>query len=62
VGFEQLKGLDKVSALAIVGKVYDDYISKIDLPGEYDTVFHALLKQAASAALGIAWDKFSKSE
>lgn len=58
VGAEQLAGMDKASILAIVGKVYDDYIAKIDLPGEYDTAFHALLKQLALVALGVAFDKF----
>ena len=58
VGVEQLKGLDRASILEITGKVYDEYIAKIDLPGEYDAVFHALIKQAALAAIGIAYDKF----
>ena len=58
VGAEQLANIDKASALAIVGKVYDDYIAKIDLPGEYDTAFHAILKQLALVTLGVAFDKF----
>ena len=62
IGAEQLKDLDKVTVLGIVSKVYDEYISKIDLPGEYDTVFHALIKQAALAAIGIAYDKFLATE
>jgi len=62
IGVEQLKDLDKVTVLGIVAKVYDEYISKIDLPGEYDTVFHALIKQAALAAIGIAYDKFLATE
>ena len=62
IGVEQLKDLDKVTVLGIVSKVYDEYISKIDLPGEYDTVFHALIKQAALAAIGIAYDKFLATE
>ena len=62
IGVEQLKDLDKVTVLGIVGKVYDEYISKIDLPGEYDAVFHALIKQAALAAIGIAYDKFLAAE
>jgi hypothetical protein len=62
IGAEQLKDLDKVTVLGIVAKVYDEYISKIDLPGEYDTVFHALIKQAALAAIGIAYDKFLATE
>lgn len=62
IGVEQLKDLDKVTVLGIVAKVYDEYISKIDLPGEYDTVFHALIKQAALATIGIAYDKFLATE
>jgi hypothetical protein len=62
IGVEQLKDLDKVTVIGIVAKVYDEYISKIDLPGEYDAVFHALIKQAALAAIGIAYDKFLAAE
>jgi len=58
IGLEQLKGLDRATALDIVGKIYDEYIAKIDLPGEYDAVFHSLIKQAALAAIGIAYDRF----
>jgi len=58
IGVEKLAELDRVTVLEVVGKVYDEYISKIDLPGEYDEVFHALIKQASLAAIGIAFDKF----
>lgn len=58
IGAEQLKGMDKDAILAVVGEIYDDYISKIDLPGEYDAAFHAILKQGALLALGVAYDKF----
>lgn len=58
LGVEKLAELDRVTVLEVVGKVYDEYISKIDLPGEYDEVFHALIKQASLAAIGIAFDKF----
>lgn len=58
IGVEKLAELDRVTVLDVVGKVYDEYISKIDLPGEYDEVFHALIKQASLAAIGIAFDKF----
>ena len=58
IGAEQLKDLDRTTVLEIVGKIYDEYIAKIDLPGEYDTVFHALIKQASLAAVVIAFDKF----
>jgi hypothetical protein len=55
---EQLKGMDKATLLQIVGKAYDDYISKIDLPGEFDAIFHTLLKQTAITTVGIAFDRF----
>jgi hypothetical protein len=58
IGVEKLAEIDRVTVLEVVGKVYDEYISKIDLPGEYDEVFHALIKQASLAAIGIAFDKF----
>ena len=58
IGVEKLAELDRVTVLEVVGKVYDEYIAKIDLPGEYDEVFHALIKQASLAAIGIAFDKF----
>lgn len=58
IGLEQLKGLDRETMIQVIGKIYDEYIAKIDLPGEYDAVFHALIKQAALAAVGIAYDKF----
>lgn len=58
IGVENLSKIDRVKVLEIVGKVYDDYIAKIDLPGEYDQVFHALIKQAAMAAIAIAYDQF----
>ena len=58
IGVEKLSELDRVTVLEVVGKVYDEYIAKIDLPGEYDEVFHALIKQASLAAIGIAFDKF----
>jgi hypothetical protein len=47
----------KDDILAAVAKVYDDYLSKIDLPGEYDVVVHALLKQTVLASVAIAYDK-----
>jgi hypothetical protein len=60
IGAEQLKDLDKDAVIAVVSKVYDEYIAKIDLPGEYDAVFHGLIKQASLAALAIAYDQFLK--
>lgn len=58
IGVEKLAELDRVTLLDVVGRVYDEYIAKIDLPGEYDELFHALIKQAALASIGIAYDKF----
>lgn len=58
IGVEKLAELDRATVIEVVGKVYDEYIAKIDLPGEYDEVFHALIKQASLAAIGIAFDKF----
>lgn len=58
IGVEKLAELDRVAVIEVVSKVYDEYIAKIDLPGEYDQVFHALIKQASVAAIGIAFDRF----
>lgn len=58
IGVEKLAELDRVTVIEVVSKVYDEYIAKIDLPGEYDQVFHALIKQASVAAIGIAFDRF----
>jgi hypothetical protein len=58
IGAEQLANLDRATLLDVVGKIYDEYIAKIDLPGEYDKVFHRLIKEASLATIGIAYDKF----
>jgi len=60
LGAEQLKNLDKETALSVVGTVYDDFVAKIDLPGEYDVIIHGLIKQSALAALAIGYDQFMK--
>ena len=51
------KSVDKEEALKVFDNVYDQYISKIDLPGAFDALAHSLLKSLGRSLLGNAIDR-----
>jgi hypothetical protein len=57
---QSLASLNKEDALALVAKMYDEYISKIDLPGPFDSFIHPMIKNIALVMIGRVFDSLKK--
>lgn len=58
-GAEGLSKLNRADVVAAVSKIYDDFISKIDLPGPFDPLIHSMLKSTVLAIIGQVFDAMS---
>ena len=57
IGLDKIKEMKKADVVEIVGRIYDDYVAKIDLPGQFDPLIHMALKQVVLMLTAAAYDR-----